>query len=212
MVGSIRLVRVTLTSLAIVAGFGLSLPPSGKADDKPAEQDKKPGSKQARLERAGKGDAGKAASTSPSQSRVDLSKFFDQPGDDPPRPFVPLRPATVDDRRRIEAVRLYSAARALEDRRQWTDAVALLQEALKLDPDSVAIARRLGRIYVGCPGSARPGPSIWETRAGRRAGRYRYPDAAGRLLQQERAGRGRGPFATRFWPIPSSMPTRRAGC
>ncbi len=92
------------------------------------------------------------ASKSPSQSRVDLSKLIDQPGDDPARPFVPLRPATVDDRRRIEAVRLYSAARALEDRRQWTDAVALLQDALKLDPDSVAIARRLSRIYVGALG------------------------------------------------------------
>ncbi len=43
MVGSIRLVRVTLTSLAIVAGFGLSLPPSGKADDEPAKQDKSRG-------------------------------------------------------------------------------------------------------------------------------------------------------------------------
>ncbi len=61
---------------------------------------------------------------------------------------------TVDDRRRIEAVRLYSAARALEDVRRWTDAVALLQEASKLDPDSVSIARRLSRIYIGA--MARP--------------------------------------------------------
>ena len=58
----------------------------------------------------------------------------------------------MDDRRRIEAVRLYSAARALEDRRAWSDAVALLQEALKLDPDSLAIARRLSRIYIGALG------------------------------------------------------------
>ena len=62
MVGSIRLVRVTLTSLAIVAGLGLSLPPSGNADDEPAEQDKA-------REQTGKGgtanedNAGKAAST-----------------------------------------------------------------------------------------------------------------------------------------------------
>jgi len=152
MVGSIRLVRVTLTSLAIVAGFGLSLPPNGHADDKPAEQDKKAREQTGKDDGAGKGDAGKAASSKPAQPRFDLSKFFNQPGDDPPRPFVPLRPSTVDDRRRIEAVRLYSAARALEDRRQWADAVALLQEALKLDPDSVAIARRLGRIYVGALG------------------------------------------------------------
>ncbi len=49
-------------------------------------------------------------------------------------------------------MRLYSAARALEDRRAWSDAVALLQEALKLDPDSLAIARRLSRIYIGALG------------------------------------------------------------
>ena len=67
-------------------------------------------------------------------------------------PFVPLRPSTVDDRRRTEAVRLYSAARALEDQRAWSDAVILLQEAAKLDPDSIAIARRLCRIYVGALG------------------------------------------------------------
>ncbi len=46
-------------------------------------------------------------------------------------------------------MRLYSAARALEDRRAWADAAALLQEALKLDPDSIAVARRLTRIYIG---------------------------------------------------------------
>src|SRR5262249_38075826 len=33
-----------------------------------------------------------------------------------------------------------------------SDAVALLQEASKLDPDSVAIARRLSRIYIGALG------------------------------------------------------------
>ena len=49
-------------------------------------------------------------------------------------------------------MRLYIAARALEDQRAWTDAVVLLQEAAKLDPDSIAIARRLCRIYVGALG------------------------------------------------------------
>ncbi len=48
-----------------------------------------------------------------------------------------------------EVVRLYAAGRALEDRREWTDAVAVLQEALKLEPDSIAVARRLCRLYIG---------------------------------------------------------------
>jgi tetratricopeptide (TPR) repeat protein len=58
----------------------------------------------------------------------------------------------VDDRRRTEALRLYSAARSLEDRGRWADALALLQQASNLDPDSLAIARRLSRIYLGALG------------------------------------------------------------
>ena len=44
------------------------------------------------------------------------------------------------------------AARALEDRKAFAEAVNLLQEANKLDPDSVAIARRLSRLYIGALG------------------------------------------------------------
>jgi tetratricopeptide (TPR) repeat protein len=84
-----------------------------------------------------------------SPSRPDVSALFGQQGDDPPRPFVPLRPTTVDDRQQIEAERLYAAARALEDRGAFNDAVALLQQAQKLAPESLAILRRLSRIYIG---------------------------------------------------------------
>ena len=83
----------------------------------------------------------------PAQPRPDVS-LFSQPGDDPPRPFVPLR-----------APRLKIATRpspsgstrrpALEDRGSYADAVALLQQAEKLDPGSLAILRRLSRIYIG---------------------------------------------------------------
>ncbi len=71
------------------------------------------------------------------------------PGGDSVGPFVPLRPATVDDRRETEIARLFSAARGLEDAHSWAEAAALLKDALKLEPDSVAIARRLCRIYLG---------------------------------------------------------------
>ncbi len=70
-------------------------------------------------------------------------------GEDAVGPFVPLRPATVDDRQRTEVARLFTAARGLEDQHSWAEAAALLKDALKLDPDSVAIARRLCRIYLG---------------------------------------------------------------
>src|ERR1017187_3898182 len=131
MLGSIRLVRVTLTFLVLAGGPGVGLCPAAPAGPHDA---------------AGGPAAKTSAASRPQDGRLDVSEFFAQPGDDPPRPFVPLRPSTLDDRRRLEAVRLYIAGRALEDRRAWTDAVSLLQEALKLEPDSIAIARRLSRI------------------------------------------------------------------
>jgi tetratricopeptide (TPR) repeat protein len=145
MMGSIRSVRVTLTSLVLCAGSSwFSLPP-GEAASEP--------SKVARArDDARKDDAAVKANERPPETPANTPGFLAQPGDDPPRPFVPLRPSTVDDRRRTEAVRLYSAARALEDQRAWSDAVILLQEAAKLDPDSLAVARRLCRIYVGALG------------------------------------------------------------
>jgi tetratricopeptide (TPR) repeat protein len=82
----------------------------------------------------------------------ELGRVFSQPGDSPPRPFVPLNPQTVEDRRRIQAIQLYVAARALESRREFDEAVELLKQARALDPDSVAIARRLSRLYLGVLG------------------------------------------------------------
>ena len=149
MLGSIRSVRVTLTFLGLAGwlGTGESRRESPRATSgcdvrrtailgsKAGAQEAKPSARRLRRTAA-----------------LDVSEFFAQPGDDPPRPFVPLRPSTTDDRRRLEVVRLYSAGRALEDRRAWADAVAVLQEALKLEPDSIAVARRLCRIYIGALG------------------------------------------------------------
>ena len=149
MLGSIRSVRVTLTFLALAGWAGMGLVPAAAA--KPVAPDD--GQAGARKDNAAGAQSAKPASAAgPPASRFELSQFFAQPGDDPPGPFVPLRPSTLDDRRRLEVVRLYIAGRALEDRRAWTDAVALLQEALKLDPDSIAVARRLSRIYIGALG------------------------------------------------------------
>jgi tetratricopeptide (TPR) repeat protein len=140
MLGSIRSVRVTLTSLMLGTGlalisqsgsvFAAGSSASTTADDVTRKDD----------------PAAKA------ETPAGTPGYFAQPGEDRASPFVPLRPLTVDDRRQTEAVRLYIAARALEDQRAWTEAVALLQEAAKLDPDSIAVARRLCRIYVGALG------------------------------------------------------------
>ncbi len=150
MVGSIRLIRVTLTSLALVAGSGLSLPKQAAALEPARQADAR--SQAGTDAPAAKPDAKTAHDMPPASSRSDTSGLLAQPGDDPARPFVPLRASTVDDRQRIEVVRLYSAARALEDRHEWKDAVSLLQQAIKLDPSSIAVARRLSRIYIGALG------------------------------------------------------------
>ncbi|MBX6315454.1 MAG: tetratricopeptide repeat protein, partial [Isosphaeraceae bacterium] len=67
-------------------------------------------------------------------------------GEDPAPPFVPLHPRTAEDRERLEALREFAAARALEDRRDFRGAISLLEAALQKQPDSVAILRRLSRL------------------------------------------------------------------
>ena len=138
MVGPIRWFRAfrrrrTLPAIALLlftltAGAGIAQqPPAASTDPKPDGAAEQPEAK----------------------AKLDVSAAFNRPGDDPPRPFVPKNPQTVEDRKRIESIRLFTAARALEDRRSFTEAAKVLEDAFKLDPDSVAIARRLCRLYVG---------------------------------------------------------------
>src|SRR3954454_21634793 len=72
---------------------------------------------------------------------------FALPGEDPPRAFVPAHPRTVEEQRRVEALRYYAAARALEDRRQFNEAIKTLEKALASDPQSTSVLRRLSRIH-----------------------------------------------------------------
>lgn len=146
MVGSIRRFRVTLVFLGLMTPLTLCSAAVLAADDQ--SKPEKPSDRA----RAEKRQEPSSKSGQVSESRAEVVESFAQLGDDAARPFVPLRPATVEDRKRTEVLRLFGVARALEDQRHWTDAAALLQQALKLDPDSVAIARRLSRIYVGALG------------------------------------------------------------
>lgn len=68
--------------------------------------------------------------------------------DDPPAPFVPLNPRTVEERQRLEAIQDYVAARSLERRRQLGQARLLLLEAIRKDPNNAAIHRRLTRVCL----------------------------------------------------------------
>jgi tetratricopeptide (TPR) repeat protein len=74
---------------------------------------------------------------------------------DQPERFVPRSPRTSEDIEQLDTLRLYAAGRALEARREWTDAVELLEQARELEPDSVAILRRLSRLYFGLGGEDR---------------------------------------------------------
>jgi tetratricopeptide (TPR) repeat protein len=150
MVGSKGWARVG-AALLVFATLGGSSRTAVGALESQAQEGSKPNPESSK-NRAAQPAATGAVSALPPGSVTDPSAHFSQPADDPPKPFVPLRPATVDDQRRIEIARLFSAARSLEDRRAWSDAVALLQEALKLDPESIAVARRLSRLYIGVLG------------------------------------------------------------
>ena len=74
------------------------------------------------------------------------SEYFILTGEELPSPFVPLKPRTVEDRKQVEATTAYGVARALEGRREWTQAISLLENALKIDADSVTILRRLSKL------------------------------------------------------------------
>ena len=145
MVRFMRRPGMALRRLALVTGAGMAGAVLAAASPDPLAE-----LQAAQVAQAPAAAAGQTALAG--QPRPDVSALFGQPGDDPPRPFVPLRATTVEDRQQIEAERLYAAARALEDRGSFGEAVALLQQAQKLAPDSLAILRRLCRIYIGALG------------------------------------------------------------
>jgi predicted Zn-dependent protease len=71
-----------------------------------------------------------------------------QEGDDIPAPFVPAHPRTVGQRDELGAIQDYAAARAKQKRRQWNDAIKLLDAAREKMPDSAAVFRQLSRINL----------------------------------------------------------------
>ncbi len=173
MVESIRGFRLALTSMlwagASIAAFSSSTATAGQdagqvapadakdkapADDKAKEQDSAGKPREMPPAKRGVPTPGVEPNKTPAEDpketrRSRLDRILSRLETDPPPPFVPLKPRTVEDERQIDAVRLYSAARSLEDQRRWTEAAELFQDALKLDPESVAIPKRLSRLYVG---------------------------------------------------------------
>jgi tetratricopeptide (TPR) repeat protein len=71
---------------------------------------------------------------------------FALPGEDPPKAFVPARPRTIDEQKRVEALRYFTVARSYEERRQFSKAIESLEKALEGNPDPTPMLRRLARI------------------------------------------------------------------
>ena len=182
MLGSIRLVRVTLTFLAFCAGLSPIVQTAyshqrrtGQASDRTARGGQGRGFGQngcAHFRKPASG--GKHGQRSwllrPARRRSVASVLS------------PLRPSTVDDRRRLEAVRLYGAARALEDQRAWSDAVVLLQDS-NLIPTRSPLHVRLCRLYVGALG-VRNWRCNTANGSWRSIRRIQYPGPTGRLLKK----------------------------
>ncbi len=125
MVGSMRWLGAALTGLSLITGIDVL---GGNADNLPPEPTAGSSLVQEQLA------PGVARPAETSGTKPDVASIFSQPGDDPPRPFVPLHPSTVDDRQQTEAMRLYATARGLEDRGSFSDAVVLLQQAAETRP------------------------------------------------------------------------------
>jgi len=68
--------------------------------------------------------------------------------EDPPALFVPARPQTVETQRETELAELFVAARAHEVRRQWNEALELLEKCAAIVPDNPAVLKRQSRLNL----------------------------------------------------------------
>ena len=69
------------------------------------------------------------------------------PGEDRPRPHVPLKPATKQDLDHAEALKLYARAVAAEQDSRLLEAIKSYEAAARLDPDAAAPHKALVPLY-----------------------------------------------------------------
>jgi tetratricopeptide (TPR) repeat protein len=79
----------------------------------------------------------------PKKSGDARSQQFLLTGQEPAEPLVPLNPRTLDDTRRLEAIKQFCVGCRLENQYQWNDAIAAYRKALENDPKSSQIYRAL---------------------------------------------------------------------
>src|SRR5262249_45143858 len=70
-----------------------------------------------------------------------------QPGEDKPKPHVPLKPATKQDLDHAEALKLYARAVAAEQDSRLLEAIKTYEAAARLDPDAAAPHKALVPLY-----------------------------------------------------------------
>ena len=103
------------------------------------------------------GTDGPPAAPSPAPKPEGPATTLTLPGQDTVRPFVPLHPRTAEEQARLDSLREYVSARAMEDQRRLGEAVRILEKGLEKDRESVPILRRLAKL---CFAQGRIKPAI----------------------------------------------------
>src|SRR5262245_55829635 len=69
------------------------------------------------------------------------SRQFLITGQEPAEPFVPLRPRTMEDTEKLEAIKQFCIACKYESEYRWSDAIEAYRKAIAHDPKSIALYR-----------------------------------------------------------------------
>jgi tetratricopeptide (TPR) repeat protein len=85
----------------------------------------------------------RAAAEEPKPPGDARTRQFLLSGQEPAEPFVPLKPRTSDDVRRLEAIKYFCIGRWLENDVRWGEAFEAYKKALESDPKSLTIHKSL---------------------------------------------------------------------
>jgi tetratricopeptide (TPR) repeat protein len=77
----------------------------------------------------------------PKSSLDAKSRQFLLTGQEPLEPYVPLRPRTMEDTERLEAIKYFCIGYKYESEQRWADAIAAYRKALEYDPKSMTLYR-----------------------------------------------------------------------
>ncbi len=93
----------------------------------------------------------------PKSQLADKSQHFLITGQEPAEPFVPLRPRTMEDTRKLEAVKYYCVGVWYENEYRWPDAIEAYRKALEYDPKSVRLYKSIIKV---CSVARRPQDAV----------------------------------------------------